>query len=152
MKKQTAELVERAKDLYVKQQLTFREIGARVGVNERTVRTWKKQDGHWEQEREAYLESKRSFHEELYEFGRELMRSIRQDFKAGDKVDATRLMCFGKILAVTVKPRDYEEARQRKAGNDNLPRQDIAETLLQAMGLADADDADVDEFDEAEDG
>ena len=68
--KRTPELVERAKGLYVREQLTLKEIARRLEVNERTIRTWRDQDGDWNKERQAYLESKKSFHQELYEFGR----------------------------------------------------------------------------------
>ncbi|MBQ6910167.1 MAG: DUF1804 family protein, partial [Synergistaceae bacterium] len=64
--KRTDELVELCKNLYVREQLTYREIGRRVNINEKTIRCWKDKDASdWDREREAYLDSKLSMHAEL---------------------------------------------------------------------------------------
>lgn len=133
--KRTPELVERAKGLYVREQLTLKEIARRLEVNERTIRTWRDQDGDWNKERQAYLESKKSFHQELYEFGRELMNSIRSDFQRGEKVESNRLYCFGRILPLIVKPKDYEEAANLKRQEADLNSSDLASLIAQAMDL-----------------
>ena len=122
------ELVEQAKSLYVHEQLSFREIGKRLCVNEKTVRVWRKNDGNWDKEREAFLQSQKGFHEDLYEFTRELMASIRNDLRNGEKVDQCRLYLFKAILPLVVKPRDYEETKQAE--------EDTAETTSNTTDLA----------------
>ena len=143
MSRQTPVLAERAKELYVKKQLTFKEIGRSIGVSERTVRIWRDKDGSWEREREAYIESRKSFHEDLYDFGRELMISIRDDFRAGNKVEAARWQCLGGILKFIVKPQDYESVRaSREAESDKRSNRDLALSILTAMGVTDSGDDD----------
>lgn len=135
--KRTAELVELAKDLYCHEQLTFKEIARRLGVNDRTIRTWKSRDSQaWEAEREAFLASKRGLHEELYEFSRELIQSIRNDFKAGEKVEQTRVSCLNRILPLIFKPKDYEEVVQQRRDEDTQSEKtDLAAIIAQVMEI-----------------
>lgn len=137
--KRTPELGELARSLYVREQLTFREISTRIGINERTVRSWRDKDGRtWDTERVAYLDSKKNFHEELYDFARELMSSIRGDFQAGKTVDAARLHCFGRILPLITKPKDYDEVVAARAKAEATAEQaDLATIIAQAMGIGD---------------
>lgn len=131
------ELVEQAKSLYVHDQLSFREIGKRLGVNERTVRVWRKNAKDWDKEREAFLQSKKGFHEDLYEFTRELMASIRNDLRNGEKIDQSRLYCFKAILPLVVKPRDYEETKQaeEEAAETVSNTTDLAAIIAAAMNI-----------------
>ena len=131
------ELVEQAKNLYVRDQLSFREIGKRLGVNERTVRVWRKNAKDWDKEREAFLQSKKGFHEDLYEFTRELMASIRTDLRNDEKVDQCRLYLFKAILPLVVKPRDYEETKQaeEEAAETIHDTTDLATIIAAAMNI-----------------
>lgn len=131
------ELVEQAKSLYVREQLSFREIGKRLGVNERTVRVWRKNAKDWDKEREAFLQSKKGFHEDLYEFTRELMASIRTDLRNDEKVDQCRLYLFKAILPLVVKPRDYEETKQaeEEAAETIHDTTDLAAIIAAAMNI-----------------
>lgn len=131
------ELVEQAKNLYVRDQLSFREIGKRLGVNERTVRVWRKNAKDWDKEREAFLQSKKGFHEDLYEFTRELMASIRTDLRNDEKVDQCRLYLFKAILPLVVKPRDYEETKQaeEEAAETIHDTTDLAAIIAAAMNI-----------------
>lgn len=134
--KRTTELVELCKNLYVREQLTYKEIAKRVGVNERTIRAWKDRDGCWDREREAYLDSKRSFHEELYEFMREIIASVRDDLKNGEKIDQSRLSCVARILPLVLKPKDYEDAvKSKKEAEENAEQADLAAVIAAAMEL-----------------
>lgn len=132
--KRTDELVELCKNLYVREQLTYREIARRVQVNGRTVRSWKDRDGNWDREREAFLESKRGMHAELYEFTRELISSIRNDLKNGEKVDQSRLSCIARILPLILKPKDYEETSKEKEEKATEPL-NVALAIAEAMEL-----------------
>lgn len=131
------EIVEQAKNLYVRDQLSFREIGKRLGVNERTVRVWRKNAKDWDKEREAFLQSKKGFHEDLYEFTRELMASIRTDLRNDEKVDQCRLYLFKAILPLVVKPRDYEETKQaeEEAAETIHDTTDLAAIIAAAMNI-----------------
>ena len=134
--KRTAELVELCKNLYVREQLTYREIAKRVGFDEKTIRNWKNRDGDWDREREAYLDSKRSFHEELYEFMREIIASVRSDLKSGEKVDQSRLSCVARILPLVLKPKDYEEVvKHKKEAEESAEQADLAAVIAAAMEL-----------------
>lgn len=135
--KRTDELVELCKNLYVREQLTYREIGRRVNINEKTIRCWKDKDASdWDREREAYLDSKRSMHAELYEFMRELVASIRADLRDGEKLDQSRLSCVARILPLVLKPKDYEEvSKAKKEEEESAEKADIAAIIANAMGL-----------------
>jgi transposase len=134
--KRTAELVELCKNLYVREQLTYREIAKRVGFDEKTIRNWKNRDGDWDREREAYLDSKRSFHEELYEFMREIIASVRDDLKSGEKIDQSRLSCVARILPLVLKPKDYEEVvKRKKEAEESAEQADLAAVIAAAMEL-----------------
>lgn len=131
------EIVEQAKNLYVREQLSFREIGKRLGVNERTIRVWRKNAKDWDKEREAFLQSQKGFHEDLYEFTRELMASIRTDLRNDEKVDQCRLYLFKAILPLVVKPRDYEETKQaeEEAAETIHDTTDLAAIIAAAMNI-----------------
>lgn len=134
--KRSVELVELAKGMYVREQLTYKEIAKRLELNERTIRNWKNADGDWDREREAYLASKKSFHEELYDFMREIISSVRADLKAGEKIDQTRLSCVARILPLVLKPKDYEDvAKQRREAEDAAEQADLAAVIAAAMEL-----------------
>ena len=135
------ELVEQAKNFYVRDQLSFREIGKRLGVNERTVRVWRKNAKDWDKEREAFLQSQKGFHEDLYEFTRELMTSIRTDLRNGEKIDQSRLYCFKAILPLVVKPRDYEESKQTEEETaEASSTTDLAAVIAAAMNITPSED------------
>ena len=134
--KRSVELVELAKGMYVREQRTYKEIAKRLDLNERTIRNWKNADGDWDREREAYLASKKSFHEELYDFMREIISSVRADLKAGEKVDQTRLSCVARILPLVLKPKDYEDvAKQRREAEDAAEQADLAAVIAAAMEI-----------------
>lgn len=135
--KRTADLVELAKGMYVREQLTYKEIAKRLELNERTIRNWRRASGgSWDREREAYLASKKGFHEELYDFMREIISSVRSDLKTGDKIDQTRLSCIARILPLVLKPKDYEDViKQRKEAEDAAEQADLAAVIAAAMEL-----------------
>lgn len=137
MSKETPILAARAKDMYVKKPLTFKEIAARLGVSERTVRNWKDKDGDWERERQAYIESRTSFHEDLYDFSREVMEFIRESWREGHKIDASCWKAFRDMLSFVLKPQDYESVRVKKETDaSRQSNQDLALSIVDAMGSA----------------
>ena len=93
-----------AERLYVLDYCSLEEIANRLKLNRKTVMAWKEQ-GDWNNKRKKFLLSKQSFHEELYEFARKLMKDITSDIDAGEKVDPGRMYAFCKIIPMFTKVR-----------------------------------------------
>lgn len=96
-----------AERLYVIEQCTLAEIAGRLDVSARTLQTWKTK-GDWDTKRRAYLASRRSFHEELYEFGKDLLAKIRQDMANDKDVPTGQLYALLRLLPNLIKVKDYE--------------------------------------------
>lgn len=109
-----------AERLYVIEQCSMAEIASRLGVAERTVRNWKERAGNWDDKRRGYLASKQGFHEELYEFGRELLKSIRTDMAEGKEVSASRLYALLRLLPNLTKVKDFDDLMARKQSGDSV--------------------------------
>jgi len=125
-----------AERLYVVEQCTIAEIASRLSVSEKTVRNWK-DEGDWETKRKQYLQSRQTFHEELYQFARKLMQSIRDDLESGEKVDTGRLYAFTRILPMIMKVKDYEDirAQQEKGQEPSGGAEDIIKIVNEVLGL-----------------
>ena len=136
MSKETPILAARAKDMYIKKPLTFKEIAARLGVSERTVRNWKDKDGDWERERQAYIDSRTSFHEDLYDLCHELMGYIREEFHEHGKIDPSIMKSFKDMLPYVLKPQDYEAVQLKRIETQQESNQDLALSIVSAMGSA----------------
>ena len=120
-----------AERMYVVEQRTLAEIAAETGVAESTLRLWKRQGG-WSKKRKQYLESRQAFHEELYQFTRLLLKTIKEDMANGKKVDSGRLYALGKLLPMITKIKDYEDVVRRHE-EDKQP-EDLREIISQALG------------------
>ncbi len=127
-----AEYFDTAERLYVVEQRTLAEIAAETGVAESTLRLWKRQ-GQWSKKRKQYLESRQAFHEELYQFTRMLLKSIKNDLASGKKVDSGRLYALGKLLPMITKIKDYEDVVRQHAEEDKGP-EDLRDVIRQALG------------------
>ena len=117
-----------AERLYIQEQNTLNEISSRLRISEKTIRNWKAEGG-WDDKKQEYLRSKKSFHEDLYEFSRDLMKGIKDDWGQGEKVDAGRLYTLTRILPLITKIKDYEDIKQTK---DTAPRgltEDIVKSI-----------------------
>ncbi len=101
-----------AERLYCIEQNTLDEISSRMPVAESTLRLWKA-EGDWGRKRKQYLESRQAFHEELYEFSRSLMRTIKDDMDSGQKVDPGRMYSFTRLIPMITKVKDYEEISKK---------------------------------------
>jgi len=102
-----------AERLYVVEHCTIAEIASRLRLGEKTVRLWK-DEGDWENKRIKHLKSKEAFHEELYEFARKLMKTIKEDMDNGEKVDPGRMYAFTRLLPLITKVKDYEDVLHKK--------------------------------------
>lgn len=97
-----------AERLYVTEQHSLESIAGRLGIAERTVRSWK-DEGGWEEKRKQLLGQKEAFHSELYAFARSLMASIKTDMDSGEKTDAHKMYTLTRILPLFSKVKEYEE-------------------------------------------
>jgi hypothetical protein len=102
-----------AEKLFIQDQCTVNEIAEKLNLGEKTVRNWKG-EGNWEEGRKQFfkeMQAKQSFHEELYDFSRSLMRTIQEDWDAGEKVDSGRLYTLTRLLPLITKVKDYEDKK-----------------------------------------
>ncbi|MBN2188379.1 MAG: hypothetical protein JW699_02910 [Chitinispirillaceae bacterium] len=127
-----------AERLYVTEQSPLSEIAARMPVSERALRLWKDKY-RWDEKRQAYLNSRRAFHEELYDFGQHLLRKIREDEEAGVPVAPHRYHALMSICPNLTRIRDYEEvARQQDAkAKKGASQKDAVTAVRQALGIDD---------------
>lgn len=106
MKKQM--LAESAANLYIEKFMTLETIAKQLNVSERTLRRWKA-EGNWDEKRFNYVQSKTTFHEDLYSFGKSLLDSIMTDMKNGEKIDSSRLYTVTKIMNMLKNVKTYED-------------------------------------------
>ncbi len=106
MKKQM--LAESAANLYIEKFMTLETIAKQLNVSERTLRRWKA-EGNWDAKRFNYIQSKTTFHEDLYSFGKNLLDSIMTDMKNGEKVEPSRMYTLTKIINMLKNVKTYED-------------------------------------------
>jgi uncharacterized protein YjcR len=125
-----------AERLYVIEQCSLAEIASRLMVAERTVRNWKEKAGDWEDKRRAYLGSRQSFHEELYEFARELLKKVREDMAEGKEVSANRLYALMRLIPNLVKVKDYEAvavSKRTETAGGPITAEELAKIIDQQL-------------------
>lgn len=128
-----------AERLYTIEQCTLAEISGRLDVSARTLQAWKAK-GDWDAKRRAYLASRRSFHEELYEFGKDLLTKIRQDMTDGKDIPTGQLYALLRLLPNLIKVKDYEAvagpaATDEKPASPEDATKDIQDILSMAYGI-----------------
>ena len=101
-------LYNEAERLYVINHQSMESIANMLNLNRKTVMKWK-EEGDWHKRQQDYLKSKQSFHEELFEFARKLMKDITADLDAGEKIDTGRMYAFCRVLPMFAKVKDYED-------------------------------------------
>jgi len=106
MKKQM--LANSAAKLYIEEFMTLENIAKQLNVSERTLCRWKA-EGHWEEKRAEYIKSKTTFHEDLYNFGKTLLDSIKADMESGEKVESSRIYTLTKIMNMLKNVKSYED-------------------------------------------
>ena len=107
-------LFNEAERLYIYNNKGLEAIAKELNLSRKTLMDWKEK-GDWGERRKAYKKSKTAFHEELYDFARNLMKGIADDMAAGEKVDTGRIYAFCRILPMFVKVKDYEDIAAKKA-------------------------------------
>ncbi|MBF0404952.1 MAG: hypothetical protein HQL00_13425 [Nitrospirae bacterium] len=125
-----------AERLFVIEQHSITAIAQKLNLAERTVRLWK-DEGKWDEKRVAYLKSKQTFHEELYDFCRLLMLNTKNDMANNVKPDQSQMYTLGKLLPLITKVKDYEDAAAKKepADKTGLTADVIKEIEAQVLGL-----------------
>ncbi len=101
-------LAKTAAKLYIEKFMTLESIAKQLNVNERTLRRWKATD-NWKNKRLEYIKSKTTFHEDLYNFGRTLVETIRADISNGKRVKSSRLHTVTKIMTLLKNVKTYED-------------------------------------------
>jgi len=126
-----------AERLYVIEQCTLAEIAGRLNVSARTLQAWKAK-GDWDAKRRAYLGSRRTFHEELYGFGKDLLSKIRDDMAEGKEIPTGQLYALLRLLPNLIKVKDYEAvtgvAEEKQTSPEETTR-DIKDILATVYGI-----------------
>lgn len=125
------ELAPKAQQLYVYEQLEFKEIAAELGVSERTVRIWAKQED-WQAKRKRYLRTKEATKSEFLHFVQTLLRDVRESLDMGEEPSRTKvnlLSRFGYMILPPAEFRDVPDETEEKA------KQDPLEAVKEYLGL-----------------
>lgn len=136
-------LLAEAERLYLYDFLTLSEIAVRLNLNRKTVNLWKS-EGQWDKKRQNFLKSKQTFHEELYEFARKLMKDITSDLDDGEKVDPGRMYAFCEIIPMFTKVKDYEDVVAKKEKQDTpkgLTPDIVAQIEQEVLGIIPDDES-----------
>lgn len=106
MKKQM--LAESAANLYIEKFMTLETIAKQLNVSKRTLQRWKAEE-NWDEKIFNYIQSKTTFYEDLYSFGKRLLDSIMTDMSNGKKVEPSRLYTVTKIINMLKNVKTYED-------------------------------------------
>jgi hypothetical protein len=104
MKKQI--LADSAKNFYIKKFMTLENISKELNVSVRTLRRWKS-DGNWDIKRSEYIKSNTTVQEDLYNFGRSILKSIMTDMENDQKVEPARMYTVIKIMNMLKNVKTY---------------------------------------------
>ena len=133
-------LAETAIKLYTEKFMTLESIAKQLNVNERTLRRWKAAD-NWENKRIEYIKSKTTFHEDLYNFGRTLLDTIKADISNGKRFEPSRLHTVTKIMTLLKNVKTYEDKvlndkhAPKKANNREISPETIREIEEKILGI-----------------
>ena len=129
-------LFNEAERLYVYDCKSVESVADELNLNRKTVSGWK-EEGDWAYKRKTFLKSKQSFHEELFEFARKLMKDISADIDEGKKVDQARMFTLSKIIPMFAKVKTYEDLVNKPIIEENkgLTEDIIAQIEEQILGI-----------------
>ena len=82
-----------AEKMYTEQFITVAGIAKRLGVNERTIKRWKK-DGNWTEKRYQYLYKHTNSKDDIYVFCKTMLANFNSELQNGNKIDTSRLNVF----------------------------------------------------------
>ena len=140
-----------AEKMYTEQFITVAGIAKRLGVNERTIKRWKK-DGNWTEKRYQYLykhtNSKDDIYvfcktmlanfnhtnskDDIYVFCKTMLANFNSELQNGNKIDTSRLNVFLNLVEELVKKeqKDFEIEKFIKVAQKRL---DYEEEMLKEM-------------------
>lgn len=125
---------EEAERLFVVEQLNLLEIANRIPVSERTLRNWK-EEGDWDVKRSNYLSQRTSFHNELYDFTRELLTKVREDIAAGQDPNSGQLYTLMKLLDKLTKVKEYEDQTEKEDPKTAKPsKEEVMADIIAMFG------------------
>lgn len=131
---------ETAAKLYTEKLMTLENIAKQLNVNERTLRRWKTAD-NWDIKRTEYLKTHTTFHEDLYNFGKNLLDSIQKDMANGKKIESSRLYTVTKIMTMLKNVKIYEDkvncekSTQKATKSEGLSQNVIREIEEKILGI-----------------
>ena len=109
-----------AERLYVHQGCTLKEISDQLNLSEKTIRNWKSEGG-WGIKKKKYIESKQSFHHELYDFTRTLMKTVKEDLEEGEDVSSGRMFALTKLIDKLGAVKKYEDSIAKGEEEEEAP-------------------------------
>lgn len=120
--------------LYVQDRLTFEQISDRIGVSERTLRTWAK-DGDWSGRRESIEDVRSKSHDKLHRVMDLLLDKAIQALDEGKEPNQAQLNFIRAMSPSLVRLQTYEE--QAKPGtpgdDDKAAAASRYETVMEEM-------------------
>jgi hypothetical protein len=97
-----------AERLYVQERCTYEQISDRLGVSERTLRTWGT-EGSWIERRDSFTEVHGKTHEKLYKLIQTLTDKAIQSAEEGEEPSQSQLYFIAKMAPLLLKLQNYEE-------------------------------------------
>lgn len=126
------ELAPKAQQLYVYEQLEFKEIAAELGVSERTIRTWAKQED-WQAQRKRYLRTKEATKSEFLHFVQTLLHDVRETLDLGEEPSRTKVNLLSRFGYMLLPPSDFR-GEQKDTPSDAVA-QDPVELVKQFLEI-----------------
>lgn len=100
---------EHARRMFVEQGSTREDIAKRLGLGEKTVRTWAI-DGAWEEAKAQLMETVSAANLGVYEVIRKYTVAIQTDLAAGTDVSKQRIDALAKLVKAVGGLKKYEDA------------------------------------------
>jgi len=126
-----------AERLFVIESLTNEAIGERLHISSKTISDWRK-EGDWDKKRIEYLRQKQSFHEELYDFSRVLLKKVKDDIEAGKDPSSGQLYTLTRLLVSMGKVKEYEDetvSKAQKSATSEDKKQEILDSIEDILGV-----------------
>ena len=129
-------LFNEAENLYVNQLKTVETIARELNLCRKTVMLWK-ESGDWDRKKLELHKARMTIHEKMYKFAQKLLNDIIADIDAGNKVDASRMYTFNKLIASFDKAKAYEDIvyKPKKPEQKGLTPDVIAKIEQEILGI-----------------
>jgi hypothetical protein len=125
-----------AEELYVGKLYNIQAVADKLGVSEKTIRTWK-QAGGWEQKRRALMQDTTSIADGQRAIAVRILELINKLLDAGEEVPRHYLSYLVQVGSGAAKARDYElsSAPDPAPIESEKPAGPSAESIRQAMEI-----------------